>query len=265
MAENKLAHISGDLTATKATIVVGGIHDTYNHFKDWGRDLGAPDTLLVGFDHDHQSSSMTEAGRDLAQVIRALKAQGFEELTVVAHSMGGLVSKAALDELVTSGEAQEFKSIDFHALGTPWGGFALAGIPGSSFFGPMLGYPMAGEMAPGSDFMEGLSKVDWPEHMTFSVYQGTADNISQPSVLATHERYDEIVDKANEFVVLENYGHSDYIEAGAQVLTRSMGLGEQAFASAGSSAEGPAQLREVLESRVAGEQAPAEALELEMD
>jgi len=223
MTQNKLAYISGSADASKATIVVGGIHDTYQHFMAWEQDLGASDTLVVGFDHDHRSSSMAEAGHELAQALRDLNEQGINDVTVIAHSMGGLVSKAALDELVASGDAQEFKSIDFHALGTPWGGFAMASFPGAGFFGDMLGYPMTGEMAPGSDFMKGLSQADWPENMSFNVYQGSADNVSLPSVLATHERYDETTGKADLFVTIEGYNHDNYVNAGPDLLKAGWG------------------------------------------
>lgn len=218
MPQNKLAYISGETPAKSAIVVIGGIHDTYEHFKSWNKDLSAPDTLVVGFDHDHQSSTMTEASRKLANAIEALQVFGVEEVTVVAHSMGGLVGKAALDHLAESGVASRFTSIDFHAMGTPWGGFALAGIPGSSYFGPKIGYPMSGEMSPGSDFMERLSKTSWPDNMSFTVYQGSADNVSLPSVLATHERYDEITGRADVIVTLEGYNHTDYVRAGADVL-----------------------------------------------
>lgn len=218
MPKNNLAYIAGAAPATKAVVVVGGIHDTYGHFSAWTPALDAPDTLVVGFDHDHQSSTMTEASEELAHAISALREHGVEEVTVVAHSMGGLVSKAALDIMVESGAAEKFEQIDLHALGTPWGGYALASLPGSSFFGTMFGYPMGGEMSPGSDFMKGLSAVDWPENMSFNVYQGSSDNVSLPSVLATHERYDATTSKADVLITIEGFGHTDYVRAGADVL-----------------------------------------------
>lgn len=247
MPKNKLAYVAGDSPAAKAVVVVGGIHDTYGHFSAWTPALEASDTLVVGFDHDHRSSTMKEASEELAHAIQALREHGVEEVTVVAHSMGGLVSKAALDLMVESGTSKEFAQIDLHALGTPWGGFALASLPGSGFFGTMFGYPMGGEMSPGSDFMKGLSAVDWPENMSFSVYQGSADNVSLPSVLATHERYDATTSKADVVITIEGYAHMDYVRAGADVLQAGKDLGpsEAGPARYTAQAEAPGELTDI--------------------
>lgn len=218
MPNSSLVRLSGDASSSHAVILVGGIHDTYEYFNDWAASAGGPDSQVLGFDHNHQSSTMAEGASMLAEAIRQLHEQGVEDVQVVAHSMGGLVSKAALNELAETGEAQEYGSIELHALGTPWGGFALADLPGTSTFGPMVGYPMAGEMSPGSDFLRELSQPEWPSNMGFTVYQGTADNVSLPSVLATHERYDENVAQARAIVSMEGFDHSDYVLADPSVL-----------------------------------------------
>lgn len=222
-AMDKLVLLSGDPSSTSATVVVGGIHDTFKHFESWEGSLAAPDRAVYGFDHNHQSMTMAEAATLLADGLRGLSDRGTSSVEVIAHSMGGLVSKAGLNELASSGDAGKFDNIELHALGTPWGGFALAALPGASLFGPAVGYPMAGEMSPGSEFMEKLSSNEWPSNMSMSVYQGTADTVSTPSTPFTQERYDANVAGANAYVTVQGADHVGYVKVGPEVLQEGNG------------------------------------------
>lgn len=205
----------------KAVILVGGIHDNYTYFDSWKDTLAAKDTTVMGFDHDHRSETMTKGAHNLAMAIQELKDKGYDEVTVIAHSMGGLVSKGALNELVSNGESQNFKHIDFHAFGTPWGGFIAGDLakitPFSETISEKIGYPMGPEIGPHSDYMKGLEQK-WPENMDFNVYKGTADNTATPGSGWTNERYEAIAGKADTMVVLEGFNHTDYRETGAEVL-----------------------------------------------
>lgn len=214
----KLAHISGGAASGKATIVVGGIHDTYKHFATWEKELSQDGSMLLGFDHDHMTSSMTDSSKELAQALRDLHEQGIDDVTIVAHSMGGLVSKAAINELARTGDAQSFENIDFHALGTPWGGFAVASLPFTETLAPLAGYPMGGEMAPNSAFMQKLSAQPLPENVHISIYQGTADSVSLPGSQMTADRFNANIAQAKAYVSIEGYGHTDYVHAGVNVL-----------------------------------------------
>lgn len=228
-AANKLAHISGSTGSHKAVIVVGGIHDTYKHFASWEKDLGKDGALVVGFDHNHQSSTMTASGKELADSIRELKAQGIDDITIVAHSMGGLVSKAAINDLAQTGDAQNFEKIDFHALGTPWGGFAVSSLPFTETLAPLVGYPMGGEMAPNSEFMQKLSAQELPDNVHISIYQGLGDSVSIPGSQWTADRYNANLAQADAYITIEGYGHTDYRNAGPDILRAGQGIEPSGF------------------------------------
>ena len=93
---------------------------------------------------------------------------GFEHIAVVAHSMGGLVSRAMLNRLVAAGEGEKLTL--YVTLSTPWGGFASAesGVQDS----PVV-MPMWRSMAPDSEFLRDLFAHPLPcrYHLLFS-YQG---------------------------------------------------------------------------------------------
>ncbi|MBW2393993.1 MAG: alpha/beta fold hydrolase [Deltaproteobacteria bacterium] len=86
----------------------------------------------------------------------------FERLVVVAHSMGGLVSRAMLNDLHAQDEADWIPL--FVTLATPWGGHAAAevGVQRS----PVV-LPSWRDMAPSSQFLEDLLDVSLAEETRF--------------------------------------------------------------------------------------------------
>lgn len=52
-----------------------------------------------------------------------LKKLGHKKITIVAHSMGGIVARKALADLVTSGSLTKDSSIKLFTIDTPWHGF----------------------------------------------------------------------------------------------------------------------------------------------
>jgi pimeloyl-ACP methyl ester carboxylesterase len=60
-------------------------------------------------------------GKDLAILLKEFKAR--KKLTIVAHSMGGIVVRKALGDLSESDDIQEFESIRFISIDSPWHGF----------------------------------------------------------------------------------------------------------------------------------------------
>jgi pimeloyl-ACP methyl ester carboxylesterase len=93
----------------------------------------------------------------------------FERIAVVAHSMGGLVSRAMLNRFVASSGGRDELTV-YVTLSTPWGGFASAesGVRNS----PVV-MPMWRSMAPDSAFLADLfaHPLPAPHYLLFS-YQG---------------------------------------------------------------------------------------------
>jgi len=226
VADDKLELLSSGDSPHKAVIFVGGIHCNYTYFNEWVPYVSAPDSAVFGFNHDHQSETMTVAGHSLAQDILDLRAKGFDDITVIAHSMGGLVSKAALNELVRDGHANEFKQIQLSTFGTPYGGFILADLalvlPGAEMVSKAIHLPMGPEMGPHSSFLKSLA-MDWPANMEFNVYRGLQDTVSTPETAATENRYAAITRHANTLADLEETDHVGYRSENPKVLLAAKG------------------------------------------
>ena len=206
---------------TDAVVFVGGIHETYRYFDSWGPQVAGENTLVVGFDHDAATGSMSAAALELEQGIEALGDEGVTRITVIAHSMGGLIAKAALDELVRRGQASRFTTVDLHTFGTPFGGFMAAEpahlMPFGKVISDAIGLPMGPEIGPTSAFMRHLSQP-WPANMALHLYIGTEDAIAQPKAYFTKRRYEAVTTGAQTMEILDGYGHTDYVKAGPGVL-----------------------------------------------
>jgi pimeloyl-ACP methyl ester carboxylesterase len=87
---------------------------------------------LVAYDgEDHKTSTN---GAELAEQLRTLEAQlgAGRDVTIVAHSLGGIVTRRALDELTVGGGAgiESFGHVRFIAVDSPWHGYAGPGDHG---------------------------------------------------------------------------------------------------------------------------------------
>lgn len=119
-------------------------------------------------------------GRGVARWLETLVARyQIEHLVVVAHSLGGLVSRAAINNLSTSGNGDLLKL--FVSISSPWNGFAQAaqGVEHS----PVV-MPMWRGMATGSPFQVGLFQTplpsECPYYLLFS-YNGHSRFLSEPN------------------------------------------------------------------------------------
>jgi pimeloyl-ACP methyl ester carboxylesterase len=213
----KLLSASND-GPTRAVIVFGGIYETYHYWDSWLPLLAAPQTNIYGFDHDHTSTDMRTAARLLAGEIAQLADIGIVDVTVIAHSMGGLVAKAALDELVENDNAVKFVRVELRAFGTPWGGFLFAEpahfLPGSALVSRVIGLPMGPDIGPQSAFMESLDNP-LPPNMRLNLYVGSKDGMASPGMYLTRRRYEAIENIAESVTVLEGLGHKDYCNSTA--------------------------------------------------
>lgn len=257
----KLERLSGDSSATHAVILVGGIHSNHDYFKDWVPALSDKNNVVLGFDHDHQAMPMKEAAASLANSIKELKDQGITDITIIAHSMGGLVSKGAVDELSRSGAAADFKSVDLHAMGTPWGGFAVGDLarytPGSEFISKSIGFPMGPEIGPGSDYMKSLTQP-MPANGEFHIYKGDVDNVATPAMDSTKDRYASIERNAVSATELEGFRHNDYKNAPPEVLEVSRDAPVPGFDTRAAAADAPkpeAQVQTQVQAKESSERA----------
>jgi pimeloyl-ACP methyl ester carboxylesterase len=94
----------------------------------------------------------------LSQLIIKLRVRyGFKRLLVVGHSMGGLVSRAAIQKIYESTGREDVDV--FVSISTPWGGDELAG---KAVDHDSAVVPSWRDMAPDSPFLTGLFYADSP-------------------------------------------------------------------------------------------------------
>jgi pimeloyl-ACP methyl ester carboxylesterase len=125
--------------------------------------------------------------RGLFQFLEVLHRQyGFYDLHIVAHSMGGLVSRGSLNLCVQIGTCDYLRS--FTTISTPWNGVAAAesGVK----WAPTV-VPVWMDLGPGSDYVATLFDTplpdDVPHHLVFGFKQdnflssGSSDGVIQLS------------------------------------------------------------------------------------
>lgn len=180
-SRQSLVHFSAAVekpAVTHAVILVGGIHETSHYFDRWVPALASPDTVVFDWGHNHQSMSMGEGAKLLAARISELRTRGITGVTIVAHSMGGLIAKGAIDELSRNGEAQDVAHLEIWVFGTPWVGYALADLasffPAAETISFAIGYPMGPDIGPHSDYMRSLAQP-MPANGVLRIYLGTDD------------------------------------------------------------------------------------------
>lgn len=107
-------------------------------------------------------------GEAFAKEIKALK---HKSITIVAHSMGGIVSRKALADLVTENEITNEMHINIYTIDTPWHGFD--GPADGEFHGLQMKVASLflpdglEDMRAKSDFFKDLNKVIFPENIKF--------------------------------------------------------------------------------------------------
>ncbi len=104
--------------------------------------------------------------RGFARWMAAIAARyDFQHFILVAHSMGGLVSRAAINEMADR-DVGGMLSL-FVSISSPWNGYgaAASGVEHS----PVV-MPMWVDMAPGSPFLASLFKTPLPKHCPYHLF-----------------------------------------------------------------------------------------------
>lgn len=185
---------------------------------------------VLAYDDYHQRASTN--GSMFAQEIRKLKSK---KLVIVAHSMGGIVARKAIVDLIKSGEISNYDSVRSLTIDTPWHGFE--GPEDESFKLKMAKrFLPAGliDMRARSGLFKELNLVTFPENVRFDIafaQEGKealdyTDNIKDPVMKDNLKRALELTGKfspddmtevfprfpGNHLSVLENDSFLNYLE-----------------------------------------------------
>lgn len=132
-----------------------------NQFEKQGYD-----TLCLGYHAlgtDHPTKTSTKLAQRVSEAIH-----GHDHVTFIGHSLGGLIGR----ELVCSHEA---KVDAYVSIATPHQGYR-------SFLKHMVAWNHAGmSMARGSEYLEHLSSLPWPETTKVLYVIATQDMVVEPA------------------------------------------------------------------------------------
>lgn len=102
-----------------------------------------------------------------------LKKMPHKKMTIVAHSMGGLVARKALADLVITNSLSEKTDIKFFTIDTPWHGFNGPSDDEGLGFKMMLAKPFMPDgledMRAGSTFFKELNLVKFPASISVDI------------------------------------------------------------------------------------------------
>jgi len=130
------------------------------------------------FAYYSSGSRLDKTANGLAGAIWLLKQQhGFDRMAVVAHSMGGLVARGAIQRVVQQAGTNFIP--EFFTVSTPWGGHEAAASAVKHLKYPV---PSWRDMAPGSDYLREILSQPLPpgtrHHLMFSFQH--SDRIGLP-------------------------------------------------------------------------------------
>jgi len=198
----------------RVALLVGGINATYKSLRAWGDVYAARGYCVAGFNYDYRNKTLTENAAEMADALIDMGNAGAKDVVIVAHSMGGLVSRAAVLK-AGEGGAWKYESVGLIAISTPWGGFAAANptqwMPFSGAICKLIGKPMGTEIGQNAPFMESLSG-SLPTNVSLIVYEGGADGISAPETERGKKLYEANVAAARNRIHVESAGHMGLLD-----------------------------------------------------
>lgn len=111
-----------------------------------------------------------------AEALRDLAARGEDDVTIVAHSLGALTAKGALDRMRRlDGHLEGFRHVRFITLGAPWAGVTAADLSRHLFTRmPQLAY--ARDLAPGGAYWRGIMTTPLAPEVSFYSLGGSWDS-----------------------------------------------------------------------------------------
>jgi len=206
--------VAPDCGGPRAILLVGGFGDDWHYFEPWLDELKQSGVCVFGSKPDFRKVTLPEGAQLLRDNLWLLQDQGFKEVTILAHSMGGLAARKAVS-MLNEREGSEDLSVLLHAYGTPWGGFFWANFvrwtPGGEAISSLLGYPMSADIGSEADFMKSL-REPLPANVKLVVHHSKTDTVSEPETAQGQENFAAILTQASEFREYRDLGHVDYVE-----------------------------------------------------
>ena len=162
------------------------VHGVTGHPGNWKYLAGALDRsrFQPWFVYYPTAPHLDRVARGIVRTLGALQVKyGFSRLILVAHSMGGLVTRSAINYVVAVAGGRRVVSVPaFVSISTPFGGHAAAAA--GVKHAPVVA-PSWEDMAPGSAFLKGLPETALPPETEYSLlfsYHGTPNSAKKPTM-----------------------------------------------------------------------------------
>jgi pimeloyl-ACP methyl ester carboxylesterase len=151
------------------------IHGRSGSAKDFANLISSAPKLaqyhLFYFAYDDLHRSLKRSAQDLALNLLSLKTP---RITLLAHSMGGIIAREALNILSKANLGENLPEIRVIAVDTPWQGGSVRGCSYKEthldnfveFFLPAA----ITDMRSCSDFFKGLYSTNWPKKFSMELY-----------------------------------------------------------------------------------------------
>lgn len=208
-------------------ILVHGIHDAPSTLRVLADKIIENSKLrqVFLFFYDDSGRYLDRTGDDLARALAEVAQSTTRPVRVIAHSMGGVVARAAMNSLVMpnwmpthssvnneplrgASEAVEqglrlpepmahvFRRLDLVAIDTPWHGFTDVDVEVRNKMDRQMSYV---DIVASSTLMRTLTKIDLPAH--FTINQIEADNAAGGKPLDKVVSLGEIDDESMDAMV----------------------------------------------------------------
>lgn len=202
-----------------AVLFVGGVNDTYKFWAAHMRDIDEH-AAVFGYEgpggpgtQPHNIDYMEANAQHLSDALVQLSEQGIENVHIIAHSLGGVVSKKALLLMDAQQGNTLFKHITFTAVSSPFGGFASADtapkIPLFKTVSKWFNIAMASDMGPSSPFYQSISK-DLPSYIQSHLIESPNDPVVKNDHPLVAARYEAVTKSFQQKTSLDGGGSHVY-------------------------------------------------------
>lgn len=259
----------------EAWVLVHGMHDAPSTLRPLAdKILRTQDRQVYFFFYDDAGRYLDRTGDDLARGLAEIAESTKRPVRMIAHSMGGVVARAAMNSLVKPDwmptfsavdndplrgsadavrldkpKANLFLRLDLVAIDTPWHGFTDVDVEVRNKMDRQMSYV---DIVASSTLLRTLTQVDLPSH--FSINQIEADNDAGGKPRDKVVSLGEVEDEAFEALV-------HYFSGQAEALKKHRRL-ENQIRALEDEADGPALIAALQQEAAKGRLDRAKYMEL---
>ena len=208
--------------SASTVILIHGHKGHPDQFKKLEQFLTSKDFKVDYFTYQSDRLTLTQASSELEIFLKSC-APTHEKVILIAHSMGGLVAKRALNRFPA-----DTLHATFITLGTPYGGFHKANLvyytPLGRYFSKWFKAPMSYEIASNSFFLQKLAETKLSNKIQWFIIDSPQDEVATPRDESEKRNYQRFIERCNAHYTLRGLSHMDFLEADKMDFSFILGL-----------------------------------------